>query len=231
MSPFLFINTDMKSFKRYTTENTVSYGKLQPHDEMKIRNDDRIISHFRNSGVLSTYENRKYPNNQETMHELLYLKNRMENVSDDDLLFANHAETDEQEMYRKFADSLGIKLPEDFVSNIMKQVEPILFHLKKHHDRARPEQFAAAHNIPFQTSITHTALHPAYPSGHAFDSHIMEHYLKMLSPEHSSEVEEFCRKMRESRLDAGLHYPSDNVISKDLAHDVIKHKLIQIPGV
>lgn len=220
----------MKSFKRFTIENTVSYGDLQPHDEAKIREDDKIISHFRNSGILSTYENRKYPNNQETMRELLYLKNRMENLSEEDRLFASNSEVDEQEMYRKFIGSLGIKLPEDFVPNIMKQVEPILFYLKKHHNRARPEQFAAAHNIPFQTSITHSTFHPAYPSGHALDSYIMSHFLKILSPEHSDEIEEFSRKMRESRLDAGLHYPSDNQISKDLAHDIIKHKLIQTPG-
>lgn len=230
MLPFLFINTLMKSFKRFTVENTISYGKLQPHDEAKIREDDKIISHFRNSGILSTYENKKYPSNQETMQELLYLKGRMDNLSDEDRLFASHSETDEQEMYSKFADSLGIILPENFVSNIMKQIEPILFYLKKHHNRARPEQFAAAHNIPFQTSITHSTFHPAYPSGHALDSYIMSHYMKMLSPEHSDEIEEFSRRMRESRLDAGLHYPSDNKISKDLAHDIIKHKLIQIPG-
>ena len=220
----------MKSFKRFTIENTVSYGDLQPHDEAKIREDDKIISYFRNSGVLSTYENRKYPSNQETMRELLYLKNRISNLSDENLLFALNAETDEYLTYRNFTESINLKLPETFIPDIINQTDPILFYLKKYHNRARPEQFAAVYNIPFQVTIPHTALNPAYPSGHALDSYILEHYFKLLAPEHSDRIEEFCRKMRESRLDAGLHYPSDNEISKDLAHDIIKHKLIQIPG-
>lgn len=221
----------MKSFKRFTTENTISYGKLLPHDEAKIRDDDKIISYFNKTGLMKKYENMKHPDNEHTLKELLYLKDRTNNLSDDDLLFANHAETDEQEMYRKFAENLGIKIPEDFVSSIMKQTDPLLFYLKKYHNRARPEQFANAYSIPFQTNITHTALHPAYPSGHAFDSHIMEYFLKLLGPHHSDSIEKFCTKMRESRLDAGLHYPSDNEISKKLAQDVIKHNLITPPGV
>lgn len=230
MLPFLFIHILMKSFKRFTTENTVSYGKLQPQDELKIKANDNIISYFRDNGLLSKYENMNPPSNEETMQELLYLKDRMSKISDLDLDFASKAETDETEMYRKFADQIEIKLPQNFVSEILNQVESILFYLKKHHDRARPEQFAAVHNVPFQTSITHSTFHPAYPSGHALDSYIMEHFLTLLSPENESDIKEFTKQMRESRLNAGLHYPSDNKISKTLANDIIRHKLIRIPG-
>ena len=226
---FLFINTSMKSFMQFKNHPTVVYGKLQPHDEAKIKENDKIISHFRETGLLSKYEKMSHPNETETLRELMQLKDIMKSASDDDMIFANFAETDEQEMYRKFAKKIGIHLPHDYVSNVLDQTDPILFYLKKHHNRARPEQFANAHRIPFQAAITHTAFHPAFPSGHAFDSYIMEHVLKQLSPNHSAEIEKFTEAMRNSRLHAGLHYPSDNEVSKKLAQDVIENNLIELP--
>jgi hypothetical protein len=55
----------------------------------------------------------------------------------------------------------------------------------------------------------------------------MAHYLKRAAPHKAREIEDFARRMRESRLNVGLHYPSDNVISKLLADDVIKSGVIE----
>lgn len=218
----------MQRFTEYLNNPKVVYGDLLPHDNAKIREDDPIISHFRKTGLMKQFENMKHPNDNETLRELMHLKQVMSDASDEDLIFANHAETDEQEMYNKFARKIGLKLPQNFLPDILEKVEPILFHLKKYHNRARPEQFAAAHNIPFQTAITHTALHPAYPSGHAFDSYIMNHVLSKLSPSHSDHIKIFTDKMRNSRLHAGLHYPTDNEISRQLANAVIENNLIEV---
>lgn len=219
----------MKSFKTYTIENNITYGRLQPKDEAKIRDDDKIIKYFRENGLLSKYENMSHPNNEQTMKELFRLKDIMKSASDEDLNFALTSENDELTMYKKFIQKLNINVPNNFVNELLDNLEPILFYLKKHHNRARPEQFARAHSIPFQTTIPHTALHPAYPSGHALDSFIMAHYLKILSPRQSQEIDNFCGRMRKSRLHAGLHYESDNEMSRKLAQDIIKHNLIEVP--
>ena len=215
------------SFRKFISENSsVPYGRLQPHHDSKIEPNDKIISSLRKSGVLSAFENMKPPSDEHGLKEIEHLKSRMENLSDEDHQFAVNAETDEQGMYRKFAQSIGLNLPSHYVDKILDQTDPVLFHLKKHHNRGRPEQFAAANNIPYQPSITHTAAHPAYPSGHAFDSHIMEYILTKLKPEAAGEISDFTRRMRESRLNAGLHYPSDNDISEKLAKAIINTGLI-----
>ena len=217
----------MMSFRTFISENSsVKYGRLQPHHDAKIDANDKIISTLRSSGVLDSLENASPPSDEHGLREIQHLQDRMKNISDEDLQFAINAETDEQGMYRKFAKSIGLNLPSDYVDKILDQTDPILFHMKKHHNRGRPEQFAREYDIPYQPKITNTAVHPAYPSGHAFDSHIMCHVLTKLKPERQSDIEDFCRRMRESRLNVGLHYPSDNDISEKLAKEVIKTGLI-----
>ena len=219
----------MKTFKGFIRESSeLPYGDLIRSDDIKASNgNDKLISHFNSSGLMKKYEDLKAPDDTGTLVELNHLNDISKNVTDEDLQFALNAEVDEHKMYRDFIKEQQINLPDTFVDDLLRQVEPILMYLKKHHNRSRPEQFAKENNIPFQVKIAHTALHPAYPSGHAFDSHIMAHYLKRAAPHKAREIEDFARRMRESRLNVGLHYPSDNVISKLLADDVIKSDLIE----
>lgn len=222
----------MISFKRFLTSklNSPKYGDLLPHHEDKIDPNDKFIKHFKQSGLLNKYENIECPDELTTLQELKFLQDLMQNVSDEDLNFALNAETDEEEMYRKFMKEHGINLPETFISDIMKQTDPILFYMKKYYNRGRPEQFANANKIPFNVAITHTAMHPSYPSGHAFDSYILSNVLKQIAPHKAKEIDMFAKKMRDSRTNVGLHYPSDNVISEVLAKDVLNSGLLTIPS-
>lgn len=230
MLPFLFINTVMNSFKKYLHESSVSYGDVTPEINKEDPNDPLTL-HFHNTGLIKKYHDMPHPSDEDTVGEINYLKGRMDTLSNDDLEFAKRSEVDETESYRKFLKDIGINLSPDFIPNILKQTDPILFHLKNKHDRARPEQFAKAFNIPFNAGIPTTAMHGAYPSGHALDSYILGHYLGELFPEKAEQIKQFASRMRESRLDAGLHYPSDNVISKHLANDIIKTNMVKVPGV
>lgn len=216
----------MQRFTEYLNNPSVVYGGLLPEDNAKIKEDNKIICYFHKTGLMNQFENMKYPNDRETFHEIMQLKQIMEDATDEDILFANKAETDEYIMYNNLAKNIGLKLPQTFIPSVIEQTDPILFYLKKHHDRARPEQFAAFHNIPFQT-MANSALNPAYPSGHALDSYIMEHVLCKLSPSKCDEIKTFTCKMRTSRLHGGVHYPSDNEISKHLANAIIKNNLLE----
>ena len=219
----------MISFKTLLENCNLSYGKMLAQDEAKITDNDKFISHFRKNGILKKLESIQPPNEKQTLQELEQLKKIMANATQEMLRFAIHAEVDETETYQRFIRNvLKINLPNDFTTSIFDQTDPIVMYLKKHYNRARPEQFANAYNIPFQVEITHTALHPAYPSGHAFDSFIMEHVMKRLAPSKAKEIEEFTEQMRESRIYVGLHYPSDNQISKVLANEIIKSNLLKI---
>lgn len=222
----------MLNFKQFLSSKLRSpkYGDLMQHHEDKIDPNDKLIKYFQNNKeLMNKYQNMECPDEFTTLQELKILQDMMNNVSEDDLQFAINAEVDEEEMYRKFMRSHGINLPETFISDIFKQTDPILFYMKKYFNRARPEQFANSNNIPFNVLITHTANHPSFPSGHAFDSYILSHILKQIVPSKTHEIDEFAKRMRNSRNNVGLHYISDNLISQQLATDVLQSGLLEIP--
>lgn len=222
----------MKKFIHHLHEGLidVKYGPLTQEDESKIDLSDKFIKYFKKTGVLEKYKKHRMPSAQETHEELKQLQKIMSDATDEDLVFALNAEVDEKEMYRKFAKSIGLHLASNFIDDIFNQTDPVLFYLKKHYDRARPEQFAKANNISFQVEISSNAMHPACPSGHALDSYLMEYVLTKLSPSNHMKIKEFCKKMRESRNNVGLHYFSDNEMSRMLANDIISSGLLEFPG-
>ena len=224
----------MDSFKDFYYGNKRSgdpgYNRMGADAKQKIDPKDRIISFFETTGLMDKYRDATPPGDEETHDEMKHLMERMRSLSPERQRFALEAEVDEHGMYRRFAKTIGLNLPPGYTENITKQIDPILMYLKAHHNRARPEQFASANNIPFKPSIPHDVNHAAYPSGHALDSHIIGDVFRKLKPTHAQAIDDFAKRMRESRLDGGIHYPSDNLISHHLANDILRHGLIRIPA-
>ena len=205
----------------------VPYGNLKPVHERKIDPNNSILKFLHKVGGLSELENIPFPSDEETKREIHSLKDRMDNVTDEEYEFAKKSENEEQQMYADFAkNTLGLNVSKDFIDSILDKTDPILFYLKKHYNRGRPKQYADAMGIPFDVTIKNDAHHPSYPSGHAFDSYIMNHIFSKLRPDMKPEIEDFTQRMRDSRLDVGLHFPSDNVMSEKLARKVINTGLL-----
>lgn len=218
---------------QYTTPNPIDnivYGELLIDDKTKITCSDRIIAYFFTTGLNNKFFKLKPPANssQETINELLFLERVTANATEKQILFATNAEINEKKCYSDFAKKyLGIKFTTKDVEKIFNQTDPILMLLKNHFNRARPYQLAPYYNVQIEFNVPTECFHPAYPSGHAMDSFIMSHVFKTIKPEKSFEIDEFCNEMAYSRFVAGVHYPSDNKISKLLADTIISHNLLK----
>ena len=79
-------------------------------------------------------------------------------------------------------------------------------------NRPRPKQI-----VP-ELEILHsnTADTPAYPSGHAFQAYYLSTILGRRYPQKKELFEKLAEECALSRVYAGLHYPSDNIFSKQL---------------
>lgn len=228
----------MKSFRNYLSENKYfDYGKPKEPghnlsyfgDEAKITASDPIIQHFARTGLLRKHEEARPPSEEETHKEINDLMDRIRTLSPEDKDFALRAEVDEPGMYHKFAQSIGLNLPNGYVQKIFDKTDPILLHLKRHHNRSRPEQFARANGIhDFKTSIPHDVTHAAYPSGHSLDAYIMNGVFRTLKPQHSQAIDDFTRRMSMSRLNAGVHYISDVIAAYNLGKDILSQGLITV---
>lgn len=221
----------------YTTNTAIDnivYGDLLGEDKYKITCKDKIIGYCFATGLINEFFGMKPPKNssQETINELLFLERVTANASQEEIKFATNAEINEKKCYVDFCkNNLGLNVTAKYFDKIFNQTDPILMLLKNHFNRPRPFQLAPHYNIQIKFKVPVDAFHPAYPSGHAMDAFVVEKVLSSIMPEKNLEINQFCNNMAYSRFVAGVHYPSDNQISKILADTLFSHNLIKIPNI
>jgi acid phosphatase (class A) len=91
-----------------------------------------------------------------------------------------------------------------------------LFFKKAEHNRVRPSYLD-----PTLTTAIPVPSHPAYPSGHSTQVHVIAHILGEFVPQHRTLYFESAERVAHNREIAGLHYPSDSKAGKLLAEQLV----------
>lgn len=101
-----------------------------------------------------------------------------------------------------------------------RDMELIVFQMKASFNRARPNHLATD-IIP---SIAVPG-HPAYPSGHATQAHLLAYLLMELVPEQGDQLIRDAAQIAQNREIAGVHYPSDSEAGQQLARQIVDRLL------
>jgi hypothetical protein len=99
-----------------------------------------------------------------------------------------------------------------------------ILELKEHFSRLRPWHVNKFINKNKLKSITENTW--SYPSGHTMQSYYLAHILSKQYPNYSKELHDLAEKIGQSRIAAGLHFPSDHDYGKNLIKSMINHKRI-----
>ena len=119
---------------------------------------------------------------------------------------------------------MGISVPISFFKNIEKNTDGLLYALKYHYNRPRPFQLGYYHGIQVNPAIYTNANSPAFPSGHAMEARL---FALILSKKYSFAADKLMNignKIAESRLNAGVHYPSDTEFGYEVAQWIFSNK-------
>lgn len=117
----------------------------------------------------------------------------------------------------QYLDSQGLDSNPDEMLKIIHDTQPTLMSLKNYYNRPRPAQVNS--NIkPRKSSTAHT---PAYPAGHAFQAYLIAEHLGKKYPTHYFKFQSIANRIADSRVKAGLHYPSDNRAARRMANNLI----------
>ena len=97
------------------------------------------------------------------------------------------------------------------INVIKKEIIPEVMRLKKHFNRIRPSKYAKELNIGWvgdddQMSTTDS---PSYPSGHTAQAYWIAHHLSDDFPVFSGHFFSMAERVAQSRVDRGVHFPSD----------------------
>ena len=159
-----------------------------------------------------TSENYIFPDDATSIKEVELLKMKLRPKI---LLDSNHrflAQDDDLFAYLKEANKqmgLNDEVYEKLEPVLLKVINPIVLHLKRYWNRARPYQYAFAYNKDFHPLSTISGNSPAYPSGHTMQAETWAYIMKDNYPELSERIDLIKEDISESRICMGVHFPSD----------------------
>jgi len=154
-----------------------------------------------------------YPCDVTTQGEIQYLIQKQTSMTPDDLAYANDVDANLFEVWSRYIASFGYIVSAEQVYQWTVPFEPIIDYLKLHYNRPRPFQVAGQLNLPLYPSVEEGSTDSAYPAGHTLLSLYIYHKLVALYPMYKREWLRMVCDVADTRLDLGVHYPSDNLFS------------------
>ena len=96
-------------------------------------------------------------------------------------------------------------------------IKPIILAHKEYFDEMRPAELAYEVGYQLDSDYLGSAQNASYPSGHTTQAFYFAHLLSDLFPDLSEGLYQLANMVAESRIDRGVHFPSDNDAGKLLA--------------
>lgn len=218
----------MQNFFSNVQINGLVYGSPIKTCTNKVLQKGKALSAFLlDPQAQEEFMNRPFPKNTSdcTKKELVELHGRTNSLTDEELDFAIRAERHHFKEWSRFCLENGIIVHEYVFKQMEANTDGLVYFLKNHYNRPRPFQLGLHLNIPVEPAVNHSANSAAYPGGHAFDAKLISLVLSSKYPGKADKFEEFADRVSESRLNLGLHYPSDNQFGYDLAKWVFSKEL------
>ena len=117
--------------------------------------------------------------------------------------------------------SAGIRSQKDLLSQFVIEVIPAIHFHKNFFNAPRPHELARDHGIIFTSDYLDSAQSPSYPSGHTTQAYYIAHKLSSIYPDLKKSFFEVANMIAQSRIDRGVHFPSDNKAGILLAKKIL----------
>lgn len=119
----------------------------------------------------------------------------------------------------------GITGQKSFIKSLYKEITPTIRAHKKYFNRPRPNLTAELLGIDFKNDFLESAQTPSYPSGHTAQAYYIAHHLSNQHPGLSSFFYNLANRISQSRIDRGVHFPTDIEGGMELADILFKAKV------
>lgn len=164
------------------------------------------------------------PSQEQRVKELSMVSDQYENRKNPEEM-QNDLDVNSAGLFVDVVTSAGHDIKRSFVASLKDNIDPqITFH-KRHFNSLRPNELAKLQGIPFKSDSLTTINSPSYPSGHTAQAFYIAHILSDMYPDLSDDLYKLAQMIADSRIDRGVHFPSDNEAGKKLADILYKrHK-------
>lgn len=166
---------------------------------------------FQNMGVGLTVENRK---------ELQRMINIQQGLSAEDRSFAVKAAHETVDLFYTFLTLRGQRIPRSEISSIWndQNLQGIIQTLKNEVKRSRPYWISSDIEVIPGTELSDYS----YPSGHSILSWFIAKKLSKQFPHLEDGLHNLAQRIANSRVHAGVHFPSDVSVGSDIADRLVQ---------
>ena len=200
----------MKSFKQHTIDD-MTYGNATEKDKKRISAVSDMFS-IRADEIDLTEPSAN--SSAETMKELLEIKKIAENADMSDYKKYDKSFTDK---FHELAEEFELGTSLENLKSISEEVGGFVHYFKFKFNRPRPHQLAEVLGVEINHQGTISGNTPAYPSGHAAQARFLALHLSERFPTYKEEFMKLADTVAYSRIQGGVHYPSDSTTGKKLA--------------
>jgi len=137
-----------------------------------------------------------------------------------------------ERLFQIYIESKGQSYNAGYYVMLIRSLEPIIMKLKVYYDRPRPDALAKEMGIDFKGDYLASAQTPSYPSGHTIQAYVLAHVLSEQFPEHEENLLKIAEMISQSRIDRGVHFPTDIEHGREIASSIfsqMKHKTAETP--
>jgi|GEM_PF-1963318 len=110
------------------------------------------------------------------------------------------------------------------IKDAKNRIKPIIKLHKNYFGAQRPYELAESYGVEFPYNHLESAQSRSYPSGHTTQAFYLAHFLSSIYPELSESFYDLAQMIADSRIEHGVHFPSDNEAGKMLAQVLFNGK-------
>ena len=122
-----------------------------------------------------------------------------------------------EELFNVIIKSGGHPCAMGLIKDLHGGITDVIKNHKEHFALPRPSELAAEIGYPFQSDYLESAQTPSYPSGHTAQAYYTAYALGDVYPELADSFLDLAGAISDSRIDRGVHFPSDISGGKQLA--------------
>jgi hypothetical protein len=172
-----------------------------------------LLKEWNHLGVFDALKLMPYPGEMETIQELYHLLDLQKTVDDIRMRYIERVDKELFTVMSEWLASYGVTEDSMQIKHNLDLYDPIIDYLKVIYNRPRPFQTAGVYGVPLYPMLKTDASDSSYPGGHTLLALFFRHIYMQRHPELAKDMMHFVLDIAQTRLQGGVHYPSDNLFS------------------
>ena len=123
-----------------------------------------------------------------------------------------------KDVFKNYCDAAGMKIDWGYIKELLKESSALIAQLKEYHNRPRPKNYLIELSSSFSDIDDMNSA--SFPSGHTATAYFIAGIISHHLPELRSDLESMAALIGQSRIENGVHFPTDVLYGRLLGESI-----------